>query len=147
MLSQLPRTMNWRARAGVLMWPHLLALACALLLLPAQALAGAREKLAALAPSGLVLVMDEKGNELVAQNADKPFIPASVAKIVTAWLALEVLGGDYRFETRFYLDGNRVLYIRGGGDPFLISEELAELAAALVAAIGKQPLSGIVLDA
>jgi D-alanyl-D-alanine carboxypeptidase len=45
---------------------------------------------------------------------------------VTAWLAMEVLGGDYRFETPFYLDGDRVLYIRGGGDPFLISEELAD---------------------
>src|SRR4051812_10265189 len=129
------------------MWSRLVALACALLLLPAQALAGAKEKVAALAPSGVVLVIDEKGNELVVQNADKPFVPASVAKIVTAWLALEVLGSDYRFETRFYLDGNRVLYIRGGGDPFLISEELAQLAPELVAAIGKQPLNGIVLDA
>jgi D-alanyl-D-alanine carboxypeptidase len=62
------------------------------------------------------------------QNADEPFVPASVSKIVTAWLALEVLGGDYRFETRFYLDDKRVLYVRGGGDPFLISEELAPLA-------------------
>src|SRR6266498_1096762 len=132
-------------RAGVVMWSRLLA--CALLLLPAQALAGAKEKVAALAPSGLVLVMDEKGNELVVQNADKPFVPASVTKIVTAWLAMEVLGGDYRFETRFYLDGDRVLYIRGGGDPFLISEELAQLASELVAAIGKKALSGIVLDA
>ena len=42
-------------------WSRLLA--CTLLLLPAQALAGAKEKLAALAPSALVLVMDEKGNE------------------------------------------------------------------------------------
>src|SRR5919206_4823685 len=132
MLSQLPRTPNWGARAGVLMRSHLLALACALLLLPAEAPAGTREKLAALDPSGLVLVMDEKGNELVVQNAGKPFVPASVAKIVTAWLAMEVLGADYRFETSFYLDGNRVLYIRGGGDPFLISEELAQLASALV---------------
>ncbi|WP_244445210.1 D-alanyl-D-alanine carboxypeptidase [Microvirga sp. BSC39] len=115
--------------------------------MPARVLAGAREKLAALAPSGLVLVMDEKGNELVAQNADKPFVPASVAKIVTAWLAMEVLGADYRFKTHFYLDDDRLLYIRGGGDPFLISEELAQLAPALVTAIGKQPLSGIVLDA
>jgi D-alanyl-D-alanine carboxypeptidase/D-alanyl-D-alanine-endopeptidase (penicillin-binding protein 4) len=129
------------------MWSHLLTLACALLLLPAQALAGAKEKVAALAPSGLVLVMDEQGNELVAQNADQPFVPASVAKIVTAWLAIEVLGGDYRFQTRFYLDGERKLYVRGGGDPFLISEELAELASELVAAIGKEPLTGIVLDA
>ena len=101
------------------MWSRLLALA--LLLLPAPALAGVKEKVAALAPSGLVLVMDAEGNELVAQNADEPFVPASVTKIVTAWLAMEVLGGDYRFETRFYLDDKRVLYVRGGGDPFLIS--------------------------
>ena len=128
------------------MTSRLLALVCAVLLLPAQAVAGAKEKVAALAPSALVLVVDERGNELIAQNADAPFVPASVTKIVTAWLAMEALGGDYRFETRFYLDNNRVLYIRGGGDPFLISEELAELASQLVAAIGKQPISGVVLD-
>jgi serine-type D-Ala-D-Ala carboxypeptidase/endopeptidase (penicillin-binding protein 4) len=126
---------------------HLLTLACALLLMPAQALAGAKEQVAALAPSALVLVMDENGNELVAQNADQPFVPASVAKIVTAWLAMEALGGDYRFQTRFYLDGERKLYVRGGGDPFLISEELAQLGSELTAAIGKEPLTGIVLDA
>lgn len=112
------------------MWSRLLAFACALTLLPATALAGAKETVAALAPSGLVLVLDAEGNEMVAQNADRPFVPASVARIVTAWLALGVLGGDYRFETRFYLDDDRVLYVRGGGDPFLISEELALLAQA-----------------
>ena len=127
------------------MWSRLLA--CALLLLPAPALAGAKEKVAALAPSGLVLVMDAEGKELIAQNADQPFTPASVTKIVTAWLAMEVLGGDYRFETRFYLDKDRVLYVRGGGDPFLVSEELAKLAPELVAAVGKEPITGIVLDA
>ncbi len=127
------------------MWSRLLVLA--LLLLPAPALAGAKEKIAALAPLALVLVVDDKGNELIAQNADQPFVPASVTKIVTAWLAMEVLGGDYRFETSFYLDKNRVLYVRGGGDPFLISEELARLAPELVAAIGKAPITGIVLDA
>ena len=127
------------------MWSRPLALA--LLLLPAPALAGAKEKVAALAPPALVLVMDAKGNELVAQNTDEPFVPASVAKIVTAWLAMEVLGGDYRFETRFYLDDKRVLYVRGGGDPFLISEELAPLATKLVAAVGRKPITGIVLDA
>jgi D-alanyl-D-alanine carboxypeptidase/D-alanyl-D-alanine-endopeptidase (penicillin-binding protein 4) len=134
------------------MWSRLTALALALLLLPAQALstqalADAAKTVARMAPSGLVLVMDAEGKELVAQNADKPFVPASVTKIVTAWLAMEVLGGDYRFQTRFYLDGNRVLYVRGGGDPFLISEELALLAPKLVAAVGKEPLTGIVLDA
>jgi D-alanyl-D-alanine carboxypeptidase/D-alanyl-D-alanine-endopeptidase (penicillin-binding protein 4) len=127
------------------MWSRLVALA--LLLLPAPALGGAKEKVTALAPRGLVLVIDAEGNELVAQNADEPFVPASVNKIVTAWLAMEVLGGDYRFETRFYLDDKRLLYVRGGGDPFLISEELAPLATELVAAVGKEPITGIVLDA
>ncbi len=125
----------------------LLVLLCTLLLGPVQALAGVKERIAASAPSGLVLVMDAEGNELVAQNADKPFVPASVAKIVTAWLAMEVLGSEHRFKTHFYLDDDRVLYVRGGGDPFLISEELALLAPQLVAAIGKEPITGIVLDA
>jgi D-alanyl-D-alanine carboxypeptidase/D-alanyl-D-alanine-endopeptidase (penicillin-binding protein 4) len=127
------------------MLSHLLLLA--LLLLPTQAFADVKEKVAALAPSALVLVMDAEGKELVAQNADEPFVPASVTKIATAWLALEILGPDYRFETKFYLDDKRVLYVRGGGDPFLISEELAPLATELVAAIGKEPITGIVLDA
>jgi D-alanyl-D-alanine carboxypeptidase/D-alanyl-D-alanine-endopeptidase (penicillin-binding protein 4) len=127
------------------MWSRLLALA--LILLPSPALAGAKETVAAMAPSALVYVVDEKGNELIAQNANQPFVPASVTKIVTAWLALEVLGPNYRFETKFYLDKDRVLYVRGGGDPFLISEELAQLATELVAAIGKEPITGIVLDA
>jgi D-alanyl-D-alanine carboxypeptidase/D-alanyl-D-alanine-endopeptidase (penicillin-binding protein 4) len=117
-----------------------------LLLLPAPALAGVEEAVATLAPTAVVLVLDAKGNELVAQNVDKPFVPASVTKIVTAWLAIEVLGGDYRFETRFYLDDKRVLYVRGGGDPYLISEELALLAKDLVAKIGKGPITGIVVD-
>ena len=129
------------------MWFQLLTVTCALLLLPVQSMAGAKEKVAALAPSGLVLVMDEHGNELVAQNADKPFGPASVAKVVTAWMAMEVLGGDYRFKTRFYLDADRVLYVRGGGDPFLVSEELALLAPKLVEATGKKAFTGVVLDA
>jgi serine-type D-Ala-D-Ala carboxypeptidase/endopeptidase (penicillin-binding protein 4) len=127
------------------MWSRVLALA--LLLLPAPSLAGVKEEVAALAPLGLVVVIDAEGNELVAQNADEPFVPASVVKVVTAWLAMEVLGGDYRFETRFYLDDKRVLYIRGGGDPFLTSEELAPLATDLVAKVGKAPITGIVVDA
>ncbi len=128
------------------MWSRLFAAAFALLLLSVPAFAGVKDKIAALAPSGLVLVLDEEGKELVAQNADKPFVPASVAKLVTAWLAMEVLGGDYRFKTRFYLDDDRALYVRGGGDPFLVSEELALLAPKLLAATGTEPFSGIVLD-
>ena len=127
------------------MWSRLLVLA--LLLVPASAWAGVKEKVAALAPSAVVLVVDSKGDELFAQNADQRFVPASVTKIVTAWLAMEVLGGNYRFETRFYLDDKRGLYVRGGGDPYLTSEELAPLAADLVAKVGKAPIRGLVVDA
>jgi D-alanyl-D-alanine carboxypeptidase/D-alanyl-D-alanine-endopeptidase (penicillin-binding protein 4) len=122
-------------------WVLALWLACA------PAWAGVRETVAALAPNATVLIVDAQGHELVAQNADAPFVPASVTKIVTAWLALDVLGADYRFETRFYLDAGHVLYVRGGGDPYLISEELAALAPQLLAATGKAPFSGLVLDA
>ena len=128
------------------MWPRTLAAVFAILLSAVPAQADIKKKIRALAPSGLVLVLDDKGKELVAQNANRRFVPASVAKIVTAWLAMETLGGDYRFKTRFYLDKDRVLYVRGGGDPFLISEELAVLATSLVASTGKEPLKGMVLD-
>jgi serine-type D-Ala-D-Ala carboxypeptidase/endopeptidase (penicillin-binding protein 4) len=121
-------------------------LALVLLLLPGSARADVKETIATLAPSAVVLVVDSKGNELVAQNADKAFTPASVTKIVTAWLALEVLGADYRFETRFYLDSKRVLYVKGCGDPYLISEELAPLATELIAKIGKAPITSLVVD-
>ncbi len=122
-------------------WVLAVWLACA----PARA--GVRETVAALAPRATVLVVNAQGQELLAQNADAAFVPASVTKIVTAWLALDVLGADYRFETKFYLDARRVLYVRGGGDPYLISEELAALAPELLAATGKAPFSGLVLDA
>ncbi len=125
---------------------RLLVLVCVLLLLPAYAQAGIKQKIKAIAPSALVLVLDEKGKALVAQKADKPFVPASVAKVVTAWLAMEVLGPDHRFETRFYMDDKRVLHVRGGGDPFLVSEELALLAPKLLAATGEQPFAGMVID-
>ena len=130
-------------------WVLAFCLACA----PARA--GVRETVAALAPAATVLVVDAQGHEqkwatvlvVVTQNADIPFVPASVTKIVTAWLALDILGPDYRFTTRFYLDADRRLYVRGGGDPYLISEELAVLAKNLVATTGPAPYSGLVLDA
>ncbi|WP_244400816.1 D-alanyl-D-alanine carboxypeptidase, partial [Aurantimonas manganoxydans] len=129
------------------MWFRLLATVFAVLLLQAPAFADVKDRIASLAPSGLVFVLDEDGNELLAQNADQPFVPASVAKLVTAWLAMEELGGDYRFKTQFYLGDDRVLYVRGGGDPFLVSEELAVLAPKLLDETGTEPFTGIVVDA
>lgn len=128
------------------MWFRLLNVTCIVFLLLSPAKAEIKDTVAALAPSAMVLLLDEEGKELLAQNADQPFVPASVAKIATAWLAMEVLGSDHRFQTHFYLDENRVLYVRGGGDPFLISEELALLAPKLLEATNAKPFSRVVLD-
>lgn len=126
---------------------RLLAATLAAFVAIGPAFAQVAERIEALAPSALVLAVNADGATLVARNADDPFVPASVAKLVTAWLAMEVLGPDHRFETRFYVDENRVLYVRGGGDPFLVSEELALLAPALLAETGREPFAGLVLDA
>ncbi len=74
--------------------------------------------------NGAWAVADKRGNLVGACNIDTPFIPASILKISTALAALRVLGSDYRFRTELYLDSKNNLYIRGFGDPLLISEEV-----------------------
>ena len=87
---------------------------------------------------GYVLFDAETGSILEAWQADHGFIPASVAKVPTTVAALAVLGPDHRFETTVHasgaisdgvLDGD--LYLRGGGDPFLSSDDLAGLVRTL----------------
>lgn len=87
-------------------------------------------------------LLDLDNERLVARKSvDAPLIPASVAKAPTALYALDALGPDYRFETRLYVSGPvdhgvllGDLILRGGGDPTLDSDDLAELAEALVEA-------------
>jgi serine-type D-Ala-D-Ala carboxypeptidase/endopeptidase (penicillin-binding protein 4) len=58
---------------------------------------------------------------------DTPLNPASNLKIVTSSAALELLGPDYRFQTRVYRQG-RALYLKGEGDPVLHYEDLLDIA-------------------
>jgi D-alanyl-D-alanine carboxypeptidase/D-alanyl-D-alanine-endopeptidase (penicillin-binding protein 4) len=58
-------------------------------------------------------------------------MPASVQKIGTALTAIKILGKDHRFSTRLYLSAEHDLYIRGLGDPLLVSEEVAQIVTAL----------------
>ncbi len=79
--------------------------------------------------------------EVEAVNGDLRLKPASNQKLLTAISALEVLGPDYRLETKVVTDGllaNGVLdgdlYLVGGGDATLTSagdHSLATLAAAV----------------
>jgi serine-type D-Ala-D-Ala carboxypeptidase/endopeptidase (penicillin-binding protein 4) len=82
-----------------------------------------------------------------------PLIPASLAKLTTTAMALEQLGPGYTFKTRLFADGviqdstlAGDLIIRGGGDPFLVSERLW-LLAEQVRATGLRRVTGaLVVD-
>ncbi|MDR1037676.1 MAG: D-alanyl-D-alanine carboxypeptidase [Deltaproteobacteria bacterium] len=87
----------------------------------------------ALAGSGAVLVVDHHAgrgepSELISLNPDRDYVPASILKLVTSAAALSSLGPGYRFRTGFYLDRNGDLWIKGYGDPYLVSEELCNVA-------------------
>jgi D-alanyl-D-alanine carboxypeptidase/D-alanyl-D-alanine-endopeptidase (penicillin-binding protein 4) len=86
-------------------------------------------KAAGFAPDdiGFVLIDLDDGRALAEQTADALFIPASVAKLATVYPAQQVLGSDYRFQTRLYRVGDS-LYLKGGGDPVLTNIELRNLA-------------------
>ena len=82
-----------------------------------------------------LLVRDVATNTTVCEYHSKnSVVPASTMKLVTTATALELLGADFRFQTRLEVDGkvtadgvlNGNLYIRGGGDPTLGSEKLGD---------------------
>ncbi|PXW95272.1 D-alanyl-D-alanine carboxypeptidase/D-alanyl-D-alanine-endopeptidase (penicillin-binding protein 4) [Sphaerotilus hippei] len=82
---------------------------------------------------GLSVVPVEGGAPWVSWQADKPFILASTAKVITSLCALSVLGPGYRWETRAHLGGPLHrgallgdLRIVGGGDPSLDSQSVAQ---------------------
>ncbi len=81
------------------------------------------------AGTGYVVIDLDGGAVLASRRADEAFLPASTAKIATAVAALEILGGEHRFETSLRRSGDR-LYLVGGGDPLLAVEDLMSLARA-----------------
>jgi len=76
-------------------------------------------------------VVDSSGNILEGCHLHQQFIPASTIKIVTAYAALKILTEEYRFTTLFFLDQEHNLYLKGFGDPLLLSEDVWEIATAL----------------
>lgn len=101
--------------------------------------------LLALAGNGTVLLRSPSGEDLVRINPDRPLMPASLVKIPMAHVALATLGEDFRFPTDFYQNQAGDLLIRGYGDPFLVSEEVADIARRL-AEMGVDQVRRLVLD-
>jgi D-alanyl-D-alanine carboxypeptidase/D-alanyl-D-alanine-endopeptidase (penicillin-binding protein 4) len=80
------------------------------------------------------------GQPVESQKGDEPINPASVVKVATSLWALERLGPDFRFETRFFARGSidpehRTLHgdlvVLGSGDPDFHVENAFLVAQAL----------------
>lgn len=90
-------------------------------------------KLAKMQQAGL-LVLDNHNHPLISKQPDQLFVPASTTKLVTAYLALRFWGEQHQFKTDFFVEhqnGKTILWVKGYGDPFLISEELLVIAEQL----------------
>lgn len=73
---------------------------------------------------GMLVVDATTGDTLLSRDADKLFLPASNQKLLTAAIALDVLGPDFRWRTPVLLDGTQHgttwrgdLVLVGSGDP------------------------------
>jgi len=108
-----------------------LLLSCLLLLTPLVSDGNALSSFSALRNAGL-LVVDQQGRTLRSDRANQAFIPASTTKLVTAWLVLNKWGENHRFQTNFYYEPQaKVLWVKGSGDPYLVSEELTAIVQQL----------------
>lgn len=86
-------------------------------------------------------------------NENKLLKPASNAKLVTTLAALKYLGSNYKFKTKIYTDGmirgnilEGNLYIKGFGDPKLVSEQLWYLTNDLKRHGFKEVQKNLILD-
>jgi D-alanyl-D-alanine carboxypeptidase/D-alanyl-D-alanine-endopeptidase (penicillin-binding protein 4) len=101
--------------------------------------------------SGALAIDLETGDVVYSLNPDRPLVPASNEKLATSFAALVQLGPDYRFRTEVLGSGELVgktwqgdLYLRGHGDPTLVTHDLKRLAGLLRTA-GIRHVTGRVL--
>ena len=95
--------------------------------------------------NGGYLINDPKNGVVTSHNSTLKYIPASIYKLLTTATALKILGPNYRFKTEFYLSPGSTLFIKGYGDPYLISEEIDKIAAKLRDK-GLRQINNIVID-
>ncbi len=103
---------------------------------------------------GVVVIDTASGEVLYSRNPDTPINPASNIKLLTTAAALSILGPEHRYVTRLFirkdaLRGDTIhgdLYLKGGGDPWLVTGDLYELAGNLHALGVRKITGGIVID-
>ena len=89
----------------------------------------------------------------LAYRTDATMNPASVMKLVTTYAGLDLLGADFTWTNRVYVDGpvaggvlDGNLVIRGSGDPKLVLERLDALFRLVIAQGVREVRGDIVLD-
>ncbi|MGH9187537.1 MAG: D-alanyl-D-alanine carboxypeptidase, partial [Acidimicrobiales bacterium] len=88
-------------------------------------LTAALDDLLARTPGSLCLTVAAGGRPVYTRNPSEPLVPASLAKLMTAVVALELLGPDTTFRTAVTAAAAPAdgvvgdVYLIGGGDPLL----------------------------
>jgi serine-type D-Ala-D-Ala carboxypeptidase/endopeptidase (penicillin-binding protein 4) len=102
---------------------------------------------------GILAYSMDRNEILFELGADKLVIPASVSKLFTAYTALKKLKPTSNFETSLWIQGPVMdgrlagdIFIKGGGDPSLVSERLWMLVNELTRAGIKKITGDIVVD-
>jgi D-alanyl-D-alanine carboxypeptidase/D-alanyl-D-alanine-endopeptidase (penicillin-binding protein 4) len=103
------------------------------------------------ARTGIFVASVESGEAVFSRDPDALLNPASNVKLVTTAAALARLGPEFRFSTELLVDkfperGEvKTLYVRGKGDPSLVTERLWALAGDLFH-LGLRRVGEVVLD-
>lgn len=102
---------------------------------------------------GIEVYSLNRQQSLFSINPEKPLSPASAIKVLTGVVALKKLGPDFTFKTRVYMDGTLQggvlkgnLYLKGDGDPSLVSERMYMLATQVARSGFKTVQGQIVID-
>ena len=109
------------------------------------------EKISQIVASGLdssklgndvaIIIRDYQTGEVLLQEDDKPQVPASSIKILTATAALETFGTEFRFETKLVRESDGTYILVGGGDPLLTKNSIITLAEQAADQINQQTIS------
>ncbi|MCJ8298337.1 MAG: D-alanyl-D-alanine carboxypeptidase [Pseudomonadales bacterium] len=88
------------------------------------------DKIISAIPQASLLLAETKDASGISIRPDQLLVPASTLKVVTAYLAIKRWGLEHKFYTDFYYQEG-VLWIKGFGDPYVTSEEVLLMSAAL----------------
>lgn len=94
---------------------------------------------------GALFVDIESGKTLYEREAESALVPASTLKLFTTFAALEHWSAAHTFKTEFAIVDN-TLWVRGEGDPSLVSEDIFVIAGELARQGIKSLTGGILLD-